>query len=64
MQWVMEAHRASLADGVHQEDVTQSTDGVEAESEAPSESSVTPSEGEQPLSLLVVSLADAAGRPQ
>jgi len=63
-QWVMEARRASVAEGVHQEDVTQPTDGVEVRSEALSEPSVAPSEGEQPLSSPVVSSADAAERPQ
>ena len=60
----MEARRASVAEGVHQEDVTQPVDLVEVGSEALSEPSVAPSEGEQPLSWPVVSLADATGRPQ
>ena len=34
VQWVMEARRASVAEGVHQEDVIQPADGVEAGSEA------------------------------
>ena len=61
--WVMEARRASMAEGVHQEDITQPTDGVEDRSEAPSKLSVAPSKGEQPLSSRVASLADATGRP-
>ena len=60
----MEARCASVAEGVHQEDVTQPTDGVEASSEAPFEPSVAPSEGEQSLSSPVMSLADAVGWPQ
>ena len=60
----MEARRASVAEGVRQEDVTQPMDGVEVRSEAPSEPSVAPSEGGQPLSSPVMSSADAVGRPQ
>jgi len=30
MQWAMEAHRASLAEGMCQEDIIQPVDGVEA----------------------------------
>ena len=60
----MEARRASVAEGVRQEDITQPTDGVEAGSEVPYEPSETPSEGEQPLSSPVASSADAVGRPQ
>ena len=50
-QWVMEARRASAAEGMCQEDVTQPTDGVEAWSEAsvippPTEPNVAPSESE------------------
>ena len=52
-----------VAEGVHQEDITQPMDGVEVRSKALSEPSVAPSEGEQPLSSLVVSSADAVGRP-
>ena len=68
-RWVMEARRSSMAEGVHQEDVIQPTDGVETGSEAsvippPTEPNVVPSESEQPLSSLVVSSADAIGRPQ
>ena len=47
-QWVMEAHRASVAEGARSEDVVQPTDGVEPESEAnvapPTEPNVVPSE--------------------
>ena len=60
----MEARHASVAKGMRQEDMTQPVDGVEARSKTPSEPSLAPLEGEQPLSLLVVLLADAAGRPQ
>ena len=42
VQWVMEARRVSVAEGVRQEDVTQPTDGVEVGSEAPSEPSIAP----------------------
>ena len=62
--WVMEARRASVVEGVHQEDVTQPADGVEVGPEAPSEPSVALSEGEQPLSSPVVSSADATRWPQ
>ena len=60
----MEARRASVAEGVCQEDITQPVDGVEVRLEAPFELSVALSEGEQPLSSPVVSSADAARRPQ
>jgi len=65
----MEARRASMAEGMRQEDVTQPTDGVVAESEAsivlpPTEPNVVPSESEQPLSLSVAPSADTAGQPQ
>jgi len=63
VQWVMEARRASVAEGVCQEDVTQPADIVEAGLEALSKPSVTPSEGEQPLSSPVASSADVAGWP-
>ena len=67
-QWVMEAHRSSMAECVHQEDVIQPVDGVETRSEAsvvpPStEPNVVPSESEQPLSSSIVSSADVVGRP-
>jgi len=66
-QWMMEARHSSMAEGVHQEDVIQPTDGVETGSEAsivppPTELNVIPSEGEQPLSSSTVPSADAAGR--
>ena len=64
VQWVMEARRASVAEGVHQEDVTQPADGVEAGSEAPSKPSIALSEGKQPLSSPVVSSANVVGQPQ
>ena len=54
----------SVTEGMHQEDVTQPTDGVEVRSEALSEPSVAPSEGEQPLSSSVVSSADATRWPE
>jgi len=65
----MEAHRASMAEGVRQEDVIQPTDGVETGSEAsidppPTEPNVVPSESEQPLSTSIVPSADTVGRPQ
>ena len=60
----MEARRASMAEGVCQEDVTQPTDGVEVRLEALSEPSVASLEGEQPLSSSVVSLADVAWWPE
>ena len=69
MQWVMEACRSSMAEGVCQEDVIQPADGLEAWSEAsiippPTEPNVTPSESEQPLSSSIVPSDDAAGWPQ
>ena len=65
----MEARRASVAEGVHQEDIIQPMDGVEAGSEVsvvppPTKPNVTPSEDEQPLSSSVTPSADATGRPQ
>ena len=68
-QWVMEAHRSSMAEGVRQEDVVQPTDGVETKSEVsvvppPFEPNVVPSESEPALSSSTVPSADAAGRPQ
>ena len=66
VQWVMEAHRASMAEGVRQEDVIQPTDGVEtglgASIVPPStEPNVVPSEGEQPLSSSTEPSVDATG---
>ena len=68
-QWVMEAHRSSVAEGMRQEGVIQPTDGVETGLKAsvvppPTEPNVIPSESEQPLSSSTVTSADAAGRPQ
>ena len=68
-QWVMDARCTSVAEGVRQEDVPQSTDGVEAGSKVniilpPTEPNVAPSESEQLLSSPVAPSADAAGRPQ
>ena len=68
-QWVMEARRSSVAEGVHQEDVIQPADGVETGLEAsvvppPTEPNVVPSESEQPLSASIVPSTDAVGRPQ
>ena len=65
-QWVMDARRVSVAEGARQEDVPQSTDGVEAGPKAnvvppPTEPNVAPSESEQPLSSPVAPSADAAG---
>ena len=65
-QWVMEARRANMAEGAHQDDVAQPTDGVEPGSEAdvapPStEPNVIQPESEQPLSSLVAPTADATG---
>ena len=54
---------ATVTESVRQQDVTQPVDGVVVESEAPSEPSVAPSKGEQPLSSPVVSSADAIERP-
>ena len=65
----MEARRASVAEGVRQEDVGQPMDGVEPRSEEniippPTEPSVVPLETEQLLSLSTEAVADAAGQPQ
>ena len=60
----MEACRASVAEGMHQEDVTQPMDGVEVGSKAPSEPSVAPPEDEQPLTLPVMSSTDVTGQRQ
>ena len=67
-QWVMEVHRASVAEGVRQEDIIQPVDGVEARSEASVvppqiEPNVAPSESEQPLSSSITPSADATGQP-
>jgi len=64
----MEARHVSLVEGVHQEDVIQPMDGVEARSEAsvvlPStEPDIAPSKSEQPLSSSLTPLVDAIGRP-
>ena len=69
VQWVMEAHRSSMAKGVHQEDVIQPMDGVETGLGAsvvlpPTEPNVVPLEGELPLSSSTEPSVDAAGRPQ
>ena len=65
----MDAHRANAAEGAHQEDVAQTTDGVEPGLEAnvalpPSEPSVVQPESEQPLPSSVTPSADAVGQPQ
>ena len=63
VQWVMEARRASTAEGVCQEDVAQPTDGVEPRSEANvapplTKPNIVPSETERPLSSPVEAVAD------
>ena len=68
-QWVMDARRANAAEGACQEDVAQSTDGVEPGSEAnvtlpPTEPSVIVPESEQPLPSPIAPVADATGQPQ
>ena len=68
-QWVMEAHRSSVAEGVHQEDVIRPMDGMETELGAsvippPTKPNVVPSASEQPLSSSTVPSVDATGRPQ
>ena len=67
-QWVMEAHRSSVAEDVLQEDVIQPMEGVETRSEvsiipSPIEPNVIPTGSELPSSLSTVPSADAAGRP-
>ena len=67
-QWVMDARRASVAEGAHPEDVIQLADGVEPKSEVDvvlplTEPNVASSEGEQPLSSSITPSADAAGQP-
>ena len=67
-QWVMEAHRSSVAEDVLQEDVIQPMEGVETGSEAsvvlsPIEPNVVPTGSELPSSLSTVPSADAARRP-
>ena len=64
-QWVMDARRVSVAEGVRPEAIVQPIDGVEPESKEnvappPTEPNVVPSEIEQPLSSPV---ADVAGQP-
>ena len=68
MQWVMEAHCSSMAEGVRQEDVIQPVEGVETGLEAsvvppPTEPNVIPSESELPLSSSIVPSVDAIGWP-
>ena len=66
-QWVMEARRVSMPEGVCQEDVIQPIDRVETGSEAsgvppPTEPNVVTSGSEQPLCLSTEPSADAVGR--
>ena len=68
-QWVMEAHRSSVAEGMRQEGVIQPTDGVETGLKAsvvppPTEPNVIPSKSERPLSSSTEPSTDATGRPQ
>ena len=68
-QWVMEAHRVSMAEGMRQEGIIQPVDGVEVGSEAsvappPTETNVVPSASERPLSLSTEPSADATSRTQ
>ena len=68
-QWVMEAHRLSVAKGMRLEDVSQPMEGVETRLAASvvlplTEPNVVPLESELPLSSSVVPLADATRRPQ
>ena len=67
-QWVMDARRANVAEGVHQEDVASPMDGVEPRLEAnvapaPFEPNVAQPKDEQPLPSLVTPSADATGQP-
>ena len=69
VQWVMDAHRADLADGVRQDDVAHPADGVEPRSEMnvaplPTEPNVIPPESEQLVPLPVALIADVTGEPQ
>ena len=65
-QWVMEAHRLSMAEDVHREDVIQPMEGVETRSEAsvvppPTEPNVFPTRSKLPLSSLTIPSANAGG---
>ena len=65
-QWVMEAHRSSVAEGLHQEDVIQPTNEVETRSEAsvapaPTKPNVVLTGSELPSSSSTVPSADATG---
>ena len=67
-QWVMEAHRSSMAEDMHQEDVIQPMVGVETGSEVsivlpPTEPNIILTRSELPSSLSTVPTVDAAGRP-
>ena len=69
MQWVMEARCASMAKGMHQEDVIQPTEGVETGLEASVvppliEPNIIPSESKLPLSSSIVPSAEATGQAQ
>ena len=68
-QWVMDARRADLANGMRQEDVAHPTNRVELGLEMnvaplPTEPIVVPPESEQPMPLPVALIADVTGEPQ
>ena len=67
-QWVMEAHRANIAEGACAEDVVQPMDGAEPGSESNiipplTEPNAVQPEDKQPLSSSVAPTADVAGQP-
>ena len=55
----MDAHRANVAKGVHQEDVAKPADGVEPSSEP----NIVPPKDEQPLLSPIAPTDDAVGQP-
>ena len=64
-QWVMEAHRSTVAVDVHREDIVQPTEEAEAESEAsvvppPTEPNVILTVAKLPLSLSIAPSANVA----
>ena len=68
-QWVMDVHHEDMARSMHGEDTTQSTDGMEPESEvnvapALTKPNVMPPGSEQPAPSPVALIADAAGPVQ
>ena len=67
-QWVLEAHRSTVATDMRREDVIRSAEVAEAGSEAsvvstPTKPNIVPTKTELPSSSSIVPSADAAGGP-